>query len=180
MHLGPHGNPSREARFTFTLQIAIVTQLTLFGSTHSKTAAPFAAVTAEPQHAPAADPTQPECMTRAAFIARHQGGFVRYRGHRTLGVQTVDGARVLPLPDNSQKNGRLLRRRIQGNTFVQGRRRRPVSGSAIYGRPLAPLRASSALHVRPPWIRHGVEEWENSFLPLWTPSARTAVPGGGS
>lgn len=87
-----------------------MTQLTLFGSTPSETAAPFAAATAEPQHAPAADPTQPECMTRAAFIARHRGAFVRYRGHRTiLGVQTVDGARVLPLPDNSQKNGRLLR-----------------------------------------------------------------------
>ena len=49
-------------------------------------------------------------MTRTTFIARHRGSFVRYRGKRTiLGVQSLDGSRILPLPANSQKNGRLVR-----------------------------------------------------------------------
>lgn len=89
-----------------------MTQLTLFDSVRSETAAPLAAVTAEPHNPrPVADLSQPpEHMTRATFIARHRGSFVRYRGERTiLGVQSLDGSRVLPLPAKSQKNGRLVR-----------------------------------------------------------------------
>ena len=75
------------------------------------TAAPLVAATAEPHPTPVADLAQPpEHMTRATFIARHRGSFVRYRGERTiLGVQSLDGSRVLPLPAKSQKNGRLVR-----------------------------------------------------------------------
>jgi hypothetical protein len=85
-----------------------VTQLTLFDSAPSASTAPFAAA-AEQRPLSAGDLT-PEGMTRATFIETHRGSFIRYRGHRTIiGVQTLDGSRVLPLPANSQKNGRLLR-----------------------------------------------------------------------
>jgi hypothetical protein len=88
-----------------------VTQLTLFDATRSAAAARPAAATAEPHYPPVTDSAQrPEQMTRATFIARHHGSFVRYRGKRTiLGVQCLDGSRILPLPANSQKNGRLMR-----------------------------------------------------------------------
>jgi hypothetical protein len=88
-----------------------VTQLTLFNTIRSEAAARPAAATAEPHQPTVADSAQPpEHMTRATFIARHRGSFVRYRGKRTnLGVQSLDGSRILPLPANSQKNGRLMR-----------------------------------------------------------------------
>jgi hypothetical protein len=81
-----------------------VTQLTIFDAGSASVEEPPAPTPIAVQEA---DPAR---MTRAAFIAKHQRSFVRYQGHRNLiGVQTLDGGRILPLPPGSQKNGRLLR-----------------------------------------------------------------------
>lgn len=54
--------------------------------------------------------TRPELMTLTEFIAKHRARFVSYRGRRNIvGVQTLDGVRILPLPAGAQRNGILQR-----------------------------------------------------------------------
>jgi hypothetical protein len=103
-----------------------MTQLTFFNFSDGSTAAAGDAGNAQiaifaecapsrPALQDAGDPrpdvcTRPELMTLTEFIAKHRARFVSYRGHRNIvGVQTLDGVRILPLPAGAQRNGVLQR-----------------------------------------------------------------------